>query len=89
MVIVLTVILGIAYPLAMTGIAQVVFVDLTDREQGVEAVLAPVIFVAQKLVLLDRHPEDFIVIETPTHLDLQFGDGDHAGIRFQIGRAHV
>src|SRR5438105_4740089 len=66
----------------LPGIVQIVLVDLANRKQGVEAVLAAGIFAPQKSVLLDGGVKNFVIIELAAHLDQQFGSRYYAGIGF-------
>ena len=51
------------------GIVEVVFVDLPDGEQGVEAILAAGVLTAQELVLSDGVIQNLVGFEATAHLD--------------------
>src|SRR5215470_2164859 len=61
-------------------ILQVILVDLSNREQGVETITAAGIFAPQELIRLDAGLQNLVVIETPSHFDLQLRNGDNARI---------
>src|SRR6185369_4330011 len=72
--------------LRFSTVVQVVLVNLANREQRIDTILAAGILLAQELVLLDCRSENRVVFESPSYLDLQFGNCDHAGIGFGRGR---
>ena len=64
-------------------IVQVVLVNLPNREQGIETIFAAGIFLAQKAILINRAPQNFVVVKAPPHLDHQFGSRHHARVRLR------
>ena len=61
-------------------VVQIVFVDLANPEQSVEAELAARIFAAQKFILLNRRAQCVGIVEAPSHFFGHLGGGNYAGI---------
>src|SRR5580658_3911153 len=64
-------------------IVEIVFVNLSDRKQGIEAILAARIFLAQEAILINGATQNLVVVKPPSHLDHQFGRRYHARIRLR------
>ena len=61
-------------------VVQVVFVNLADAEQRVEAELAARILAAKEFVLLNGRAQNVGIVEASAHFLGHLGSRDHAGI---------
>jgi hypothetical protein len=58
---------------------------LPNGKKGIETILATGIFAAQEFELFDCGTKNIVVVEAPSHLDLQFSDSHYTGISFAGG----
>ena len=64
----------------LLSIVEVVFINLTDREEGVASIFAARILPPQELILCNGLIQNLVVVEAAAHFDQRLRHRDHAGI---------